>query len=129
MTSRIQKGEGYTLFFLYNYLSVNAELRWKRQLGLRINYDTIDKQSDDSISSEEFKDKILAKRTFCIDIIAQTMMALEDLAAFSLAFKNLLRSYQLTLSVMLTGIFHLIFLICRFKRAVLQFSPILGVIA
>ena len=84
-----------TLYFLYNYLQSNAELRRKRQLGLRINYENVDKILDSSLSEDQARDKVLAKRIFCIEIIAQTMMMLEDLAAFCLAFEKSLEELPL----------------------------------
>ncbi|GAH62704.1 unnamed protein product, partial [marine sediment metagenome] len=75
------------IYFLYSYLQSNAELRRKRQLGLLQNYKTVAKISDSALSGN----KLLAKKTFCIEIIAQTMMSLEDLAAYCLAFKKPLK--------------------------------------
>lgn len=76
------------LYFLNNYLRTNAELRRKRQLGLWINYESVDKILNFVLKEEDLGDKLLAKRNFCIEIIAQTMMSLEDLAAFCLAFEK-----------------------------------------
>lgn len=84
-----------TQYFLYYYLQSNAELRRKRQLGLRINYENLDKTPDSDLSEDEVRDKVLAKRTFSIEIIAQTMMTLEDLAAFCLAFEKPLEELPL----------------------------------
>jgi|GEM_PF-4272173 len=83
------------IYFLYNYLQSNAELRRKRQLGLRINYENLDKTPNFSPLEDEIREKVLAKRNFCIEIIAQTMMTLEDLAAFCLAFEKPLEDLPL----------------------------------
>ncbi len=77
------------IYFLHNYLQANAELRRKRQLGLLHNYRTVAKISDSALSGNELRvNRLLSKRTFCIEIIAQTMMSLEDLAVYCLAFEK-----------------------------------------
>lgn len=76
------------VYFLHNYLQSNAELRRKRQLGLLTNYQNVEKTLGSALSEDELRDKLLAKRTFCIEIIAQTMMSLEDLAAYCSAFEK-----------------------------------------
>ncbi|OIP27557.1 MAG: hypothetical protein AUK39_02440 [Dehalococcoidia bacterium CG2_30_46_19] len=76
------------IYFLYNYLETNVHLRRKRQLGLLYNYRTAAKIPDSALSGNQLTDKLLAKRTFCIEIIAQTIMSLEDLAAYCLAFEK-----------------------------------------
>ncbi len=93
------------IYFLNEYLILNAEIRRRRLQGLRINYENVAKEQVPNKwlkllvkSLRRRKEvpknwkglKVIARRLFAVEIVSQTLMSIEDLGAFCLAFGELL---------------------------------------
>lgn len=77
-----------SLYFIEEYLYLNAELRRRRLGGLFINYENSVKHLNSGLEKGQRGMAAVAKRLFVIEMISQTLMSIEDLGAFCLAVEN-----------------------------------------